>query len=107
MPARRQKRCERSARQRAEQSNRLRQHPGLVPRRSSSAWQKSQDSGTTDETACPTKLHQQVASVVGQAVSRTRSYGVILSATGETAEGRDPLAALQEIEQEDPYRLFA
>jgi hypothetical protein len=39
----------------------------------SSPWQKSQDSGTTTgETACPTELHQQFASVVGQAFSDLR-----------------------------------
>src|SRR5215472_395830 len=36
---------------------------------SSSPWQKTQDSGTTGETACPIELHQQFASVVGQAFS--------------------------------------
>jgi len=42
---------------------------GIDVRLGSSPRQKSQDSGTTGETFCPTELHQQFASVVEQAFS--------------------------------------
>ena len=48
---------------------------GIDVRLGSSPRQKSQDSGTTGETFCPTELHQQFASVVGQAFSVSTALG--------------------------------